>query len=181
MKNHPKRGIGAELPPPHEPPQNKGYPENREFYACLDKWDAETKPIYHGMTDYVRILTALFGYDLTKKLTGDDSEWRIKTTVHERFCNPENDKVVLATIGSVLQICKILSSKLIPQSETVPQARVEFDFEKFCQFVERLYGCNLRGHTHHEVGDFRYHVMAYLKGRSAMERGECDGVVPPRQ
>ena len=122
------------------------------------------KPDYRK-PEFIRLMTALFGYDLTKGLDSSVSDNKLWWTIADRFDNIENDKVVLATIGSVLQICETLAWQKLPGRTGV------LDFNKFCEFVKRLYGCDLSGYSQ-SVGDFRYHVMAYLKGRSTKERNE---------
>lgn len=141
--------------------------KNQEFSDCIctHRYNLE-KP--YQKPEYLRLITALFGYDITKGLTTAMSDDKIYWTIMERFRDSENDKVVLATIGSVLQICATLAT---PPRDTNQPAE-NLDFEKFCSTVQRLYGCDLRGYDYGEVGDFRYHVMAYLKGRSTKERKE---------
>lgn len=151
--------------------------QNREFSACISKHQCEMSAQYRK-PEFLRLITALFGYDITKGLTSSTSNEKIYWTIMERFRDSENDKVVLATIGSTLQICTTLATT--PKNDETGKCE-KFDFARFCGFVKRLYCCDLRGYDYGEIGDFRYHVMSYLKGRSAMERGECDGIVPPQQ
>ena len=147
--------------------QMKELVTNQEFSDCIctHRYNLE-KP--YQKPEYLRLITALFGYDITKGLTSAMSDDKIYWTIIERFRDIENDKVVLATIGSVLQICETLAT---PPRDTNQPAE-NLDFEKFCSIVQRLYGCDLRGYNYGEVGDFRYHVMAYLKGRTQKERNE---------
>lgn len=148
-------------------PATPDYIRNREFDECIctHRYNLE-KP--YQKPEYLRLITALFGYDITKGLTTAMSDEKIYWTIMERFRDSENDKIVLATIGSVLQICATLAT---PPRDTNQPAE-NLDFEKFCSTVQRLYGCDLRDYNYGEVGDFRYHVMAYLKGRSTKDRVE---------
>lgn len=139
-------------------------PQNVEFFDCILGHHNDTRAL-KGIVEYLHLVTALFGYDITKGLTSSTSEGKMLQTIMDRFCDSENDKVVLATIGSVLSICKILAT--IPLGE---QNAGYMDFSKFCDFVSRLYGCDLSGYNPSEIQDFRYHVMAYLKGRTEAER-----------
>ena len=150
--------------------------QNREFSSCISKHQYDMSARYRK-PEYLRLMTALFGYDITKGLDSSTSSEKIYWTLMERFRDSENDKVVLATIGSTLQVCKTLATT--PKNDERDECE-KFDFVKFCGFVKRLYGCDLSWYNYGEIGDFRYHVMAYLKGRSAIERGECDGVVTPK-
>ena len=143
------------------------YMRNREFNECISTLKYEMDAPYKKK-EYLRLITALFGYDITKGLSASMSDDKIYLTLMERFRDSENDKVVLATIGSVLQICATLATP--PRDPNQPAEGL--DFEKFCSSVQRLYGCDLRGYDYGEVGDFRYHVMAYFKGRSTKERNE---------
>ena len=133
---------------------------HQEFMDCICSHRAD-----YRKPEFIRLLTALFGYDITKGLDSSVSETKLWWTVADRFDNCENDKVVLATIGSVLQICETLAWQKLPGRTG------ELDFIKFCEYVKRLYGCDLSGYSP-SVGDFRYHVMAYLKGRTTKERNE---------
>ena len=142
-----------------QPPELRADPYiHQEFMDCF----YSHKPDYRK-PEFIRLLTALFGYDITKGLDSSVSDNKLWWTVADRFDNCENDKVVLATIGSVLQICETLAWQKLPGRTGV------LDFNKFCEYVKRLYGCDLSGYSQ-SVGDFRYHVMAYLKGRSNQER-----------
>ena len=146
-----------------------GYIRNREFDECISTHRYNLEKPYQK-PEYLRLITALFGYDITKGLSASMSDDKIYWTIMERFRDSENDKVVLATIGSVLQICATLAT---PPRDTNQPAE-NLDFEKFCSTVQRLYGCDLRGYDYGEVGDFRYHVMAYLKGRTQKERDDVE-------
>lgn len=142
--------------------------KSQEFSDCI--WTHHYnlgKP--YQKPEYLRLITALFGYDITKGLTSAMSDDKIYQTIMERFRDSENDKVVLATIGSTLQICTTLATS--PKNANTGEG-AKFDFEKFRCFVKRLYGCDLSGYDYDEIGDFRYHVMAYLKGRTQKERDE---------
>lgn len=143
---------------------------NEEFSDCIYRHFHDTRALL-GMSEYLRLITALFGYDITKGLTPSTSEKQILHTIPQRFRDCENDKVVIATIGSVLQICKTLATT--PLGE---QGAGTLDFKKFCSYVSRLYGCDLHGYDANAIEDFRYHVMAYLKGRKEQER--ADGQKP---
>ena len=143
----------------------------QEFSECLCCHNNETRA-FCGKAAYLRLLTALFGYDLTKGLTSATSDDKIYWTIRERFRDSENDKVVLATIGSTLQICETLSQKSLLDNEAKTAEAERIAFEKFCGFVRRLYGCDLSGYNKNDIEDFRYHVMAYLKGRTQKERNE---------
>lgn len=146
-------------------------PYCEEFSECLCCHNNVTRACY-GKAAYLHLLTALFGYDITKGLTSETSDDKIYWTIMKRFRDSENDKVVLATIGSTLQICKTLSQKDILDNEAKTADAEQIAFEKFCGFVRRLYGCDLSGYNKNEIEDFRYHVMAYLKGRTQKERDE---------
>ena len=75
----------------------------------------------------------------------------------DNFRRIANDKVSITTIGSVLQVCKLLATNKSPDGE------YEFCPEQFAEMVEHLYGCNIRPHLSREVSDHRYEVMSYLQ------------------
>lgn len=112
--------------------------------------------------EFLRNVTALIGYDLVKNVSTKDSTLMINRIV-DNFDDITNDKVVLNSIGSVLQVCKMLATSL--------EDDMFFDFAKFCDMVKKLYDVDLSDHGE-EIKDYRYHVMAYLKGRTRKERLE---------
>ena len=147
------------------------YPYHSEFCECIDIHNVETGALC-GKPAFLRLITALFGYDITKGMTSSMSDGKIRQLLAERFRETDNDKVVLATIGSTLQICATLATNPLGGQEAG-----HMDFKKFCGFVKRLYGCDLSGYDPTEIQDFRYHVMAYLKGRTLKEREVTRDVV----
>lgn len=119
--------------------------------------------------EFIRNVTALIGYELTKNINTDNySKFdKIKDVVVSRFDDTVTDKVVLATIGSILQVCKMLACEVRSVAPDTPNNKdgyvIEFDRDKFNGFVKKLYGVDISGYPEH-VKDFRYHVMAYLNG-----------------
>ena len=119
--------------------------------------------------EFIRNVTALIGYELTKNINTDNySKFdKIKDVVVSRFDDTVTDKVVLATIGSILQVCKMLACEVRSVAPDTPNHKdgyvIEFDRNKFNGFVKKLYGVDISGYPEH-VKDFRYHVMAYLNG-----------------
>lgn len=119
--------------------------------------------------EFIRNVTALIGYELTKNINTDNySKFdKIKDVVVSRFDDAMTDKVVLATIGSILQVCKMLACEVRSVAPDTPNHKdsyvIEFDRDKFNGFVKKLYGVDISGYPEH-VKDFRYHVMAYLNG-----------------
>ena len=119
--------------------------------------------------EFIRNVTALIGYELTKNINTDNySKFdKIKDVVVSRFGDATNDKVALATVGSILQVCKMLACEVRSVAPDTPNHKdgyvIEFDRDKFNGFVKKLYGVDISGYPEH-VKDFRYHVMAYLNG-----------------
>ena len=109
------------------------------------------------LNEYLRNLTALLGYDITKGLSPETDLETINEKIINRFDDVRNDKVVLANVGSILQVCKLLSTSCYPGQQC------EFDDAYFRKLVNRLYDTNL-GEYGSEIKDFRYHVMSHLKG-----------------
>ena len=142
----------------------ESYMPHREYWDCINRHYGENDKL-----DFLHLATALFGYDITKGMTVNMTKDKILGCMWERFGNVavdmDNDKVVLASIGSTLQICATLATP-VPGANGAGQ----MNFKLFCGFVERLYGCDLSDYDPVEIDDFRYHVMAFLKGRSSRER-----------
>ena len=159
---------------PAEPSHSRYYPpirHNMEFWKCISRHYDDTGAFkdvmgaFKGNSAFLRLVTALFGYDITKGVSSSDPSGSMLTNILQKFGDSDNDKVVLASIGSTLQICATLATPVLGG----PGAG-QMNFKLFCSFVERLYGCDLSDYDPDEIKDFRYHVMAFLKGRSSKER-----------
>ena len=154
---------------PSEPSRCRHYPPircNTEFWECISRHHDDTGA-FKGNSAFLRLVTALFGYDITKGVSSSDPSGSMLTNIMQKFRDSDNDKVVLASIGSTLQICATLAT---PVSRPDAPIAEQMNFRLFCGFVERLYGCDLSDYDPDEIKDFRYHVMAFLKGRSSKER-----------
>ena len=158
---------------PEAQPAAESKPWYCEFYSFLYNVDIRTNATFGSKKssnnwkqwedEYLRNLTALVGYDITKGLNTEcmDND-TISDKISHRFDDVRNDKVVLANIGSVLQICKMLATSQYP-GQPGEGDNCDFDVLKFYEFVKKLYGVDLNGHGNW-IKDYRFHVMSHLKG-----------------
>ena len=176
----PSRSDRAATQPAAEPeakPAAESKPWYCEFHSFLYNVHIRTNATFgskrssnnwNKWTDeYLRNLTALIGYDITKGLNPENMDNdTISDKISYRFDDVRNDKVVLANIGSVLQICKMLATSQYP-GQPGEGDNCDFDVLKFYEFVKKLYGVDLNGHGNW-IKDYRFHVMSYLKGEKTV-------------
>ena len=119
--------------------------------------------------EFIRNVTALFSFDLTRNIHPDccrNKFDRMSDMIVSRFDDRTRDNTVLSNIGSVLQICKMLSCVRRDNVQDHPTPHgyeYVIDYNKYWSMIKQLYGIDLSD-TPKYTNDHRYHLMAALKG-----------------
>lgn len=119
--------------------------------------------------EFMRNVTALFSFDLTRHIRPDNCRNKfdkMSDAIVKRFDDRACDNTVLANIGSVLQIIKMLACVRRDNVQDHPTPHgyeYVIDYNKYWSMIKQLYGIDLSD-TPKYTNDHRYHLMAALKG-----------------
>lgn len=177
--------IRQELPPESqtceegatEPKPEIYYEKMKEVLHHIAELSTVTNGGHTGCThdpaswaeEFMRNVTALFSFDLTRHIRPDSCRNkfdRMSDMIVKRFDDRTGDNTVLANIGSVLQIIKMLACERRDNVQDHPTPHgyeYVIDYNKYWSMIKQLYGIDLSD-TPKYTNDHRYHLMAALKG-----------------